>query len=154
MIRYCSGLSSVGLPEHQLVEEALVLLRAVGLGIGIADEIGALRAVAVDDGEADAVEREADAAPRAVEAVVDDELARAARFLLEPRALGPGGGAVAACTAAVACGLRARRSAPSAASSISASRPGSGGITAHTKPAGERLSICVVGTCSAPRCEM
>ncbi len=57
------------------------------LRIGVADEVLALRAVAVDHGEADAVEREADAAPRAVEAVVEHELVHAVGRLLQLGAL-------------------------------------------------------------------
>ena len=38
--------------------------------------------------------------------------------------------------------------------SISASRFGFGGSTAHANAAGEPPSILVVGTCSMPRCEM
>ena len=52
------------------------------------------RAVAVDDGEADAVERQPHAAPRAVERVVDDELVRAVGVLVDARAWS---GAIVAC---------------------------------------------------------
>src|SRR6187455_2508374 len=79
-------------PEHELGEEALVALADVGVGIGVAHVIQAVAAVAVDDGEAAAVEREADAAPRAVEGLVDHQLRDAVVVLLDARALGLRGG--------------------------------------------------------------
>src|SRR6476660_1769945 len=56
----------VGLPEVQhFRQEALlaVLLRHVGVGIGEPDEINAGRAIAIDDGEAGAVECQPDPSP-------------------------------------------------------------------------------------------
>src|SRR3990172_3490909 len=55
----------VGPPERELVEPPVLLV--VGRRIDVAHEVDALRPVAVLDGEADAVERQADAAPGAVE---------------------------------------------------------------------------------------
>ena len=177
MIRYCSGFSTSVLPEHELVQEALFLLGAIGVGIGVADEIGALRSIAVDDGEADAIEREADAAPCPVEAVVDDELARAVRAAFSRRARsGPPGSSPPGPPRSPA--VPACRNASISRVSISASSPGSGGVTAHTKAAGATLSIyrrrhllaapvrhvdldgarlrsrarCACGTCRACRC--
>src|SRR5665213_3723913 len=75
----------VGLPEHQLRQEAAVavLLRHVDFGVRITDVVQALRAVAVDDSEPGTVERQADAPPRAIERVVDDELRAAILRLLD-----------------------------------------------------------------------
>ena len=67
--RYCSALT-LDEPPNRRAEEALVLLLHLGLGIGVAHEVQALLPVAVLDGEADPVEREADAAPGAVERLV------------------------------------------------------------------------------------
>src|SRR3954468_16717733 len=69
----------VGLPEHEFRHPTLLAIpfRHVGVGIGIANEIDAGRTIAVDDGEARAVEGEPDAAPRAIERIVDDQLRRA-----------------------------------------------------------------------------
>src|SRR5262249_42616746 len=80
------------LPEHELLDPAifLVLLRHLRIGIGVADEVHAVRAVAVDDGEPRAIEREAHTAPRAVERIVDQELRAAVTGLLETRAIGRG----------------------------------------------------------------
>src|SRR4030095_4791392 len=75
------GLFALVLPEHELREQSLVARRR--LRIGITDEVLALRAVAIDDGETDAVEREPDAGPRAVEAVVEHELIDAVGCLLK-----------------------------------------------------------------------
>src|SRR5438477_5762010 len=79
------GFFVLALPEHEFVQEAFVLRGR--LRIGVADEILALRAVAIDDGEADPIERQANAAPRAIEAVVEHELIDAIRRLLQLRPL-------------------------------------------------------------------
>ena len=92
LIRYCSGLSfsSVFQNVSSLDRKPFSrsFLRHVGVGIGEADEIDAGRAIAIDDGEAGAVERQADAAPRAIERIVDDELRHAVAALLEARMTG------------------------------------------------------------------
>src|SRR6187455_656965 len=75
-------------PERKLRDPALVALADVGVGIRIADEVQAVAAVAVHDREPAAVEREADAAPGAVERLVDDELRDAVLVLLDARAFG------------------------------------------------------------------
>src|SRR5688572_1437022 len=54
-------------PARDAVEQALVLLAHLDLGIGVAHEVQPLLPVAVLDGEADAVERQADAPPGAIE---------------------------------------------------------------------------------------
>src|SRR5688572_11909209 len=63
-------------------EEAAALAAAVvDLRIDVAHEIDAFRAVAILDGEADAVEREADSAPRAIELLVQHEPRAVGRLL-------------------------------------------------------------------------
>ena len=65
VMRYCSTTSFVvGLPELGFVEDARLVPRDQ-VGIGVTDEVGAGGAVTVNDGETDAIEREADAAPGA-----------------------------------------------------------------------------------------
>src|SRR5262245_7556576 len=65
------GLRRLGrAPERELGEEAVVLL-LVGGGIHVADEIDALRPVAVLDREPDTIEREPDPPPGAIERLVD-----------------------------------------------------------------------------------
>src|ERR1022692_282959 len=68
----------VGLPELQLLHRSLeppfVLLLLFEIRIRIADKIKSLRTVAIDDGEASAIEREPNATPRTVECVIDDKL--------------------------------------------------------------------------------
>src|SRR5437763_3364700 len=56
---------------EDLAEEARLLL--VGVRRHVAHEVGPLAAVAIFHGEAGAIQREADAAPGAVEALVDDD---------------------------------------------------------------------------------
>src|SRR5690349_19345447 len=63
-------------PEGELREKAVVLL-VVGLRIDVAHEVEALRAVAVLDGESDAIENEPDAPPGAVERLGELESAGA-----------------------------------------------------------------------------
>ena len=62
-------------------------------------------------------------------------------------------GCAAACaTAAIACGSVAPKRTFMRVS-ISASRSGLGGISAHANAAGDEPSILAVGTCSMPRCD-
>src|SRR5262245_39607070 len=69
-----------GAPERELRQESAAGLRAAVVGrIDVAHEVEALRAVAVLDREADAVEREADPAPGAIERLVDVERRDTAR---------------------------------------------------------------------------
>src|SRR5688500_17616379 len=63
------GLDAGGAAE-QAAEEALVLLLHLGLGIGVTHEVQALLPVAILDREADAVQRQPDAAPGAIERLV------------------------------------------------------------------------------------
>src|SRR3954467_15380227 len=76
-------------------EQALlvVLLRHLALGIGVAYEVDPVLAVAILDGKADAVEREAHAPPGAVERLVHLQRLRAVARLHELGAVGgrPGG---------------------------------------------------------------
>src|SRR5690242_12977071 len=65
-----------GVPERKLGEEAVVLL-VVGLRIDVAHEVEALGAVAVLDGESNAIENEPDAPPGAVERLGELESAGA-----------------------------------------------------------------------------
>src|SRR5450631_3437843 len=85
----------VGLPELQLVqrilEPALVLFLLGEIRIRIADKIETLRTVAIDDRKAGAIEREPDAAPRAVERILDDQLRLAVAALFDMRLIGPVG---------------------------------------------------------------
>src|SRR5687767_1159606 len=90
-----AALRRVRLPELELVEEPGLILgllrRDVALGIDVAHEEEALRAVAVLDGEADAVEREAHAPPGTVEAVVHREAAAFERGVARHRYRGLAG---------------------------------------------------------------
>ena len=88
-IRYCSGRSPSSLRNTDSAREpALVLALAhVGFRIGVADVVEAARPVAVDDGEAAAVERESDTAPGAVEGLIDDQPRRAVGRLLDAGAI-------------------------------------------------------------------
>src|ERR1700694_4250627 len=72
----------VALPELELIEPAFLL--GIEVGVGIAHEVQPLGTVAVDDGEAGAVEREAYAPPRPIERVVDDETAGAIAAFFDP----------------------------------------------------------------------
>src|SRR6266851_3636380 len=81
----------LGLPELKLVERVgqPALLFFLGkVRIRIADEIESFRTVAIDDRKAGAIEREPDAAPRAVECIIDDQLREAVAALLDSRAIG------------------------------------------------------------------
>src|SRR5512132_884557 len=83
----------VGLPERQELRQKAflaVLARHVGVGIGEAHEIDSGRAIAIDDGEAAAVERETHATPRAIERIVDDQRGNTVG-LLQPRVSRRGG---------------------------------------------------------------
>ena len=119
--------AGVAAAAEELARRSRAGVLAGGLRVDIAHEVQARRAVAVLDGEAGAVERDADAAPGAVEAVVDFE--RGARLVgraTRARSLAPARAATGLSTA-----LRATVSvAPSLTSSrdsISASSCGSAG---------------------------
>ena len=68
-MRYCAALTFESFENQPAMrpKKPLSFSLHLGLGIGVAHEVQALLPVAVLDGEADAVEREADAAPGAVE---------------------------------------------------------------------------------------
>jgi hypothetical protein len=62
----------IALPESQLGHQAGILLAAVvGVGVNVAYEVQATRAITIFDGKADAVQRQAYTAPRTVEALED-----------------------------------------------------------------------------------
>src|ERR1700693_3669783 len=67
-----------GLPElhlgDRLRQPAVVFLPRSQVRIRVADKIQSFRTVTIHDGKAGAIEREADATPRAVESIVDDQL--------------------------------------------------------------------------------
>src|SRR5262245_21018131 len=76
-------------PERELGEEAVILLLVAG-GIHVADEVDALRPVAILDREPDAIEREPDPPPGAIERLVDvQDARRAVRSRNELRAVRP-----------------------------------------------------------------
>src|SRR5919197_2992681 len=76
----------LGIAREPAREQASRIL--LHLGIGVAHEVDALLPVAVLDGEADPVEREADAAPHAVERLGHLERLEAVHALTDLRALG------------------------------------------------------------------
>ena len=112
--RYCSALAfGRSMPEQSLSRKPSVLLAPSSLsGIGVAHEVEALLAVAVLDGEADAVEREADAAPGAVERLDQPRACSAPSPALHE--LARCGSGAAASRSALAPARPARRGAPSA----------------------------------------
>src|ERR1700730_11940607 len=81
----------LGLPELHLVERVgqpalFFFLRQVR--IRVADVIESFRTVAIDDSKAGAIECQPDAAPRAIERIIDDQLREAVAALLDSRAIG------------------------------------------------------------------
>src|ERR1700674_3524897 len=81
----------IGLPELKLgkrVGQPTFLFFLGKVWIRIANKIQSFRTVAIDDGEAGAIERESNAAPRAVECIVDDQLREAVAALFDSRAIG------------------------------------------------------------------
>src|SRR5688572_2492248 len=79
------GLELGALGGEQACEEAALVLGF--RRVGVAHEVQAFLAVAVLDGEADAVEREADAAPGAIEGLVDLQQLAAVDALADLRAV-------------------------------------------------------------------
>src|SRR6266550_2543531 len=97
----------LGLPELKLVERVgqPALLFFLGkVRIRVADVIEPFRTVAIDDRKAGAIECEADAAPCAVERIIDDQLRETVAGLFDSRAIGC---VVHRCHRF--CGLRRRR---------------------------------------------
>ena len=162
LIRYCSGRSFSSVFQNMQLRRASPQSRAFAasrIRIGIADEVDAAAAVAVDHGEAGAVEREPDAAPRAVERVVDRRAAYApsAPFSMRAASAGVGwptaGGAFAA-TALAATGAGVPKRIHEPREHLRLERPDWAASPPTRSATGDELSILVVGTCSMPRCEM
>ena len=135
------GLLALVLPEHQLDEEALVLLapgvrdRRSGRSRGPCERS---RSTTVKPTRSSA---RPDAAPGAVERLVDARAAASRRAPCSMRARSRAGATVGACGDCAARALGRAEACTISRVSNSASSSGSGGITAQAKPAGDTLSI-------------